>query len=133
MGMRNPYEAYQQNTVTTKSPGELTLMLYEGCLKFLGRAKVAMDQKNIQVKNENIQKSQAIIHELMVTLNKEVELSKDLLSLYEYMNRQLIQANIKNDVALIEEVEGFVREFRDTWKQVIHIYRQQQHTTGGQA
>ena len=122
--------AYKQNSVTTASPGELTLMLYNGCLKFLHKAKLAIQEKNIQEKNTNLQKAQSIIGELMSTLNMDVEVSKQLLPLYEFLNRRLIEANIQNDVAIIEEVEGFVTEFRDTWKEVIRINRQQQFGNG---
>lgn len=128
----NAYNAYKQNSVTTASPGELTLMLYNGCLKFLGRAKLAIGEKNIQDRNYYIQRSQAIIAELMSTLNMDIEISKQMLPLYEYMNRRLTEANINNDVAIIDEVEGLVTEFRDTWKEVIKITRQQQYGTTGQ-
>ena len=124
--------AYKQNSVTTASPGELTLMLYNGCLKFLAKAKHAIDDKNIQEKNTNIQKSQAIIAELMSTLNMDIEISKQMLPLYQYMNRRLIEANIKNDTAIIDEVIGLTTEFRDTWKQVIQITRQQQFSNAQQ-
>ena len=123
----NALNVYKQNSVTTASPGELTLMLYNGCLKFLGKAKTAINEKNIQEKNLNLQKAQAIIAELMSTLNMDIEISKQMLPLYEYINRRLIEANIKNNSAIIEEVEGLVTEFRDTWKEVIKITRQQQY------
>lgn len=122
----NAQNAYKQNSVNTASPGELTLMLYNGCLKFLAKAKVAIEQKNIQEKNHNIQRAQAIIAELMSTLNMDIPISKEFLPLYDYMNRRLIEANIKNDIAIIEEVEELTTEFRDTWKEVIKITRQQQ-------
>ena len=120
------YNAYKQNSVTTASPGELTLMLYNGCIKFLGKAKVAIEEKKIAERNHNLQRSQAIIAELMSTLNMDMDISKQMLPLYEYMNRRLVEANINNDVAIIEEVEGLVTEFRDTWKEVLKITRQQQ-------
>ncbi|MEK3764726.1 flagellar export chaperone FliS [Solibacillus sp. FSL K6-4121] len=126
------FNAYKQNSVTTASPAELTLMLYNGCLKFLTRAKKAIEEKNIEEKNTNIQKTQAIIAELMSTLKPDLEVSKQMLPLYDYMNRRLIEANINNDIALIEEVEGLVTEFRDTWKEVIKITRQQQYGSAGQ-
>lgn len=122
--------AYKQNSVTTASPGELTLMLYNGCLKFLNKAKLAIQDKNIQDKNTNLLKAQAIISELMATLNLDIEVSKNMLALYEYMNRRLVEANIQNDISIIEEVEGLVTEFRDTWKEVIRINRQQQFGNG---
>lgn len=125
--------AYKQNSVTTASPGELTLMLYNGCLKFLSKAKHAIQDKNIQDKNTNLIKAQAIISELMATLNMDIEVSNNMFALYEYMNRRLVEANIQNDVSIIEEVEGFVTEFRDTWKEVIRINRQQQFGNGNNA
>lgn len=122
----NVFNAYKQNSVSTASPGELTLMLYNGCIKFIGKAKVAINEKSISERNFNIQRAQAIVGELMSTLNMDIPISKEMLPLYEYMNRLLIQANIKNDIAALDEVEMLVTEFRDTWKEVIRITRQQQ-------
>ncbi|WP_141432936.1 flagellar export chaperone FliS [Bacillus sp. 03113] len=133
MAISNPYQSYQQNSVNTASPGELTLMLYNGCLKFIHLAKKAIINKNIEEKNTNIQKAQKIIQELMVTLNMDLEISKNMMSLYDYMNRRLMEANIQNDTSILDEVEGLVTEFRDTWKEVIQINRQKQFSQGGQA
>ncbi|WP_404322641.1 flagellar export chaperone FliS [Cytobacillus firmus] len=131
MAVSNPYQSYQQNSVNTASPGELTLMLYNGCLKFIHQAKKAIEEKNIEMKNTNIQKAQSIIQELMVTLNMDIEVSKNIMSLYDFMNRSLMEANIKNDVSILAEVEGLVTEFRDTWKEVIQVNRQKQFSQGG--
>ncbi|MEC1377403.1 flagellar export chaperone FliS [Heyndrickxia oleronia] len=134
MAVNNPYQTYQNNSITTASPGELTLMLYNGCLKFIQLAKKAMVNNNIPEKNTNIQKAQNIIQELMVTLKMDLEVAKNMMSLYDYINRRLIDANIKNEIAILDEVEGLVTEFRDTWKQVIQINRQQQFgSNSGQA
>ncbi|MFY4775072.1 flagellar export chaperone FliS [Metabacillus sp. RGM 3146] len=132
MALTNPYQAYQQNSVTTASPGELTLMLYNGCLKFLKQARAAIEQKNIQEKNTNLIKAQKIIQELMVTLNMDMDVSENLLALYDYMNRRLIEVNMKNDLDILAEVEGYVVEFRDTWKEVVQLNRKQQFGNGGQ-
>lgn len=131
MAVSNPYQSYQQNSVNTASPGELTLMLYNGCLKFIHQAKKAIMDKNIEAKNTNIQKAQNIIQELMVTLNMDVEVSQNMMSLYDYMNRRLMEANIKNDTGILDEVGGLVTEFRDTWKDVIQVNRQKQFSQGG--
>ena len=101
------------------------MMRYNGCLKFIRLAKKGIENENIEQKNVNIQKAQNIINELMVTLNPEVEISNQMRPLYDYMNRQLIQANIKNDVEILSEVEGLVSEFRDTWKEVLKLNKQQ--------
>ncbi|KOY82382.1 flagellar export chaperone FliS [Lysinibacillus macroides] len=108
-----------QNHVATASPGELTLMLYEGCLKFLHQARVAIQDENRQGKDANIQKAQAIIHELMTTLNMDYDMSKNMFALYEYMNHRLLEVHMQDDLVILEEVEGLIREFHDTWKKVI--------------
>jgi len=131
MAINNPYQSYQQNSVNTASPGELTLMLYNGCIKFIHLAKKAIGNQNIEAKNTNIQKAQNIIQELMVTLNMDVQVSKNMMSLYDFMNRRLIEANIKNDASILDEVEELVTEFRDTWKEVIKLNRQKQYAGGG--
>lgn len=122
----NAFNAYKQNSVNTASPGELTLMLYNGCIKFIGQAKKAIEDQNIEQRNYYIQRSQAIIAELMSTLKMDLDISKQMLPLYQYMDRRLTEANIKSDIAILDEVEGLVTEFRDTWKEVIKITRQQQ-------
>lgn len=132
MAMSNPYQSYQSNAVTTASPGELTLMLYNGCIKFIKLAKKAIEEKNISEKNTNLIKAQNIIQELMVTINMDYEVSKNILAMYDYMKSRLVEANISNDPEILDEVQGYVTEFRDTWKQVILANRQKQHQ-GGQA
>ncbi|WP_214847084.1 flagellar export chaperone FliS [Exiguobacterium sp. s193] len=120
----NPYATYQSNSVTTALPQDLTLMLYEGLIKFAMMAKRNIEQGNIQEKNMYIQKAQAIITELQLTLNKSISLSTDLNNLYDYMQGRLIDANIKNDVTAIDEVIGFAEEFRETWKEAMKLARQ---------
>lgn len=130
MATHNPYQAYQQNSFTTASPGELTLMLYNGCLKFIGKAITAIENNNISERNNNIQKAQNIIRELMVTLNMDMEISNNMILLYDYMLEQLINANVNNNVQALKDAEALVKEFRDTWKQVIQINRQKQYQGG---
>ncbi|MCG3085207.1 flagellar export chaperone FliS [Anoxybacillus sp. LAT_35] len=131
MTMNNPYQSYQTNAVQTASPGELTLMLYNGCLKFIAQAKKAIEEKDIEARNTNLLKAQKIIQELMVTLNMEYEVAKSMMTMYDYIYRRLVEANIKSDISILEEVEGYVKEFRDTWKQVIQMNRQRQYAQGG--
>ncbi|OAN14545.1 flagellar export chaperone FliS [Exiguobacterium undae] len=122
--MANPYATYQTNSVTTALPQDLTLMLYEGLIKFSMLSKRAIEQNLIEQKNTNIQKAQAIILELQLTLNQSIALSKDLNNLYDYMQGRLIDANVKNDVVAIDEVIGFAEEFRETWKEAMKLARQ---------
>ena len=132
MAVNNPYKAYKENSVTQSTPGELTLMLYNGCLKFLNQAKKGIETNNIELKNTNIQKAQNILRELMVTLDMSQSVSESMASLYDYMITQLIEANIKNDAAILDEVYGLTTEFRDTWKQVIQTNRQKQYGAPGE-
>ncbi|UII55607.1 flagellar export chaperone FliS [Cytobacillus spongiae] len=132
MAINNPYQTYKQNSVTQASPAELTLMLYNGALKFIKLAKQGITESNIELKNTNIQKTQGILQELMVTLNTDIELSRNLMRMYDYMMQQLVQANIQNDSKLLDEVEGYFTEFRDTWKQIVQQNRQTSFQQGGQ-
>lgn len=119
MMMTKQFQAYQNNSVNTASGSQLTMMLYNGCIKFIKQAIKAVKQKDYETKNINIQKAQDIIQELMLTLDQEVEISTQLLPLYEYIHYQLQQGNIKNEVTNLEEALTFVTDFRDTWKEVM--------------
>ncbi|MCK6206011.1 flagellar export chaperone FliS [Bacillus infantis] len=131
MAITNPYSAYKSSSVNTASPGELTLMLYNGCLKFIHQAKSDIIENKLENKHTNIIKAQNIVNELMVTLNMDYHVSKNLMGLYDYLRRRLVEANLKNDTEILDEVEGFVTEFRDTWKQVIQENRQSTYTESG--
>ncbi|RYG74396.1 flagellar export chaperone FliS [Lentibacillus lipolyticus] len=130
MAMDKAYQAYQNNSVNTASSGELTLKLYNGCIKFIKQAKEDMESNNFESKNTNIQKAQNIIQELMVTLDMQIEISQQILPLYEYIQYQLKEANIKNDREALEEGLHYVVEFRDTWKEVLKETRQQKYVQG---
>lgn len=119
MAMQNPYQTYQQNSVTTSSPQELTLMLYNGCLKFIRMAAIAMKKGNVEGKHTNIIKAQNILEELRATLKMDMELSKSMDSLYEFMIGQLVSANITNSIETLQEVEELAEEFRNTWKEAM--------------
>lgn len=124
MATINPYQTYQQNSVMTASPEELTLMLYNGCLKFIKLAKKAMLDQQFEEKNKNLLKAQAIILELRSTLNPDIALSKELEQLYEYQNNSLMEANMKNDAAALDAVLADVTELRNTWKQAMALAKQ---------
>ncbi|WP_394121084.1 flagellar export chaperone FliS [Planococcus donghaensis] len=121
MATINPYQAYQQNSAMTASPQELTLMLYNGSLKFMKLAKRAMADKKFEEKNTNIIKAQNIVQELRVTLNLDIEMSVSLGQMYEYMYNRLLEANMKNDLTALEEVETLMIDMRNTWKQAMAL------------
>src|SRR5690625_6506211 len=91
--IQQPYQAYKNNSVNTASPGELTLMLYNGCLKFIRYGKKGIEEKNMELKNTNIQKAQDIITELMVTLDQEATITKEIMPLYDYIDRKSTRLN----------------------------------------
>ncbi|GAE26537.1 flagellar biosynthesis protein FliS [Halalkalibacter wakoensis JCM 9140] len=129
----NMQAAYKQNAMKTASPGELTLMLYNGCLKFIKQAKQAMDAQEIEKRNIATTKAQNIIRELMVTLKTDSEVGQNMMQMYDFILRQLVEANVKNDPQALANAEDLVTQFRDTWKEVVLIDRQQRHGAGGKA
>ncbi len=121
MTQANGYNAYAQNKVMTASPAELTLMLYEGAIKFCNIAVVAIEQKDYAKANTNIQKAERIIGEFQATLNFKYAVAKDFDNVYRYLMERLIQANMKKDTEILEEVLKHLRTMRDTWKEVMHL------------
>ncbi|MFS0787758.1 flagellar export chaperone FliS [Shouchella sp. 1P09AA] len=118
---------YKQQSVQTASPGELTLMLYNGCLKQLRIAEEAIGANQFQQRNEALTKAEAIVKELMITLKTDSEVGQNMMRMYEYIHHHLVEANIKSDVSALKEAKQYVVEFRDTWKEVIRLERQQRY------
>lgn len=121
MTQANGYNAYAKNKITMASPAELTLMLYEGAIKFCNIAIVAIENKDYEKANENIKKAERIIGEFQATLNHKYEVAKDFEAVYDYLMRRLIKANMKKDTEILEEVLKHLRTMRDTWKEVMKI------------
>ena len=114
------HKQYKQVQVKTANKEKLLIMLYQGCIKFLRLAKKSIEDEDIQGANNYIIRSQDIIRELMNTLDREKggEIATNLYSLYDFMNRQLIEANVNKDVEKIEVVEDMMLELLDSWKQI---------------
>lgn len=115
----NVTSQYQQNSVMTATPEELTLMLYNGAIKFVNIAKLSIENKDIKKAHEALIRAQDIIIELNATLNMDYEISKNLRSLYEFILDRLVDANIKKEIEPLDEVLELLTELRDTWKEVI--------------
>jgi len=122
----NPYEKYKNNAIFTASGEELTLMLYDGALKFCNQALTALEGKDYERTNELIIKVQSIVQELQLTLDMQYEISHQLNSLYDYIYRRLLDANSKKDSAILIEARDYIRNFRDTWRDAIKLARQGQ-------
>lgn len=118
---KNKFDQYMEQKILTARPEDLTLMLYDGLIKFLKQANIFMEEKNIEKANNSIIRAQDIINELNITLNMDYEISGNLRSLYTYMNDRLVDANINKDKDSIDVVLGFAEELRDTWKSAINL------------
>lgn len=112
-------DPYLEQKILSAKPEELTLMLYEGIVKFVNQAILYNSQNKINNTNNSIQRAQAIIRELTITLDMSYEISNNLAVMYEYMERRLIEANISKDSEILNEVLGYAKELRDTWKQAM--------------
>lgn len=115
---------YKQNTVLTATPEELTLMLYEGAIKFMNIAKYSIDNKDIERTHSSLVRAQDIILELNYSLDMNYEISKEFRSLYEFVISKLIDANIQKDLVSIEEALMIINEMKDAWKEVMKQIRQ---------
>lgn len=113
------YTAYANNKIMTASPAELTLMLYEGAIKFCNIAIMAIEDKDIEKAHNNIMKVERIIEEFKATLNHKYPVAKDFDSVYDYLMMRLQEANMKKDTEILEEVLKHLRTMRDTWKEVM--------------
>ena len=121
--MVNAAEAYRQQRILNAPPEHLTLMLYNGCLKFIDDGRAFLEQKNYEEANNSLQKAQRIISEFRLTLNFDYEISHQLLPLYNYIYDRLVEGNIKSDLAQIDEAKGIVTELRDAWVQAMKTAR----------
>ncbi len=113
------YAQYNTNKVMTASPAELTLMLYEGAIKFCNIAIMGIEQNDIQKANNNIIKVQKIIEEFRTTLDHKYPVEQDFDRVYVYPLQRLLDANIHKDKEILEEVNTHLRSMRDTWKEVM--------------
>ncbi len=119
MALPSAYAQYNNSKILTASPAELTLMLYEGAIKFCNIAILAVEQKDIQKAHDNIVKTEHIIDYFRQTLDMKYEVAQDFERVYTYLSRRLVQANMKKDKEILEEVNQHLRDMRDTWKQVM--------------
>lgn len=113
------FAAYNNSKILTASPAELTLMLYDGAIKFANIAIVGIENHDIEKAHNNIRKTERIIQEFDSTLDDRFEVSKDFHNVYRYLLQRLQEANMKKDKEILEEVLNHLRTMRDTWKEVM--------------
>lgn len=119
MALPNPYAQYNNSKILTASPAELTLMLYEGAIKFCNIAIVAIEKKDMEKANYNIKRVQKIVDEFRATLDMKYPVAEDFDRVYIYLQRRLLEANVSKDKEIMEEVATHLRSMRDTWKEVM--------------
>ena len=126
MALPSAYEKYNNSKVLTASPAELTLMLYDGAIKFCNIAIMGIEEKNIEKTHNNIIRVQRIIEEFRSTLDRRYPVSADFDRVYVYLLRRLVEANIKKDKAILEEINMHLRSMRDNWKEIMRVNRENQ-------
>lgn len=127
----NPYNQYRQTQIMTAPPEQLTLMLYDGAIRFCLQAQEQITAKDVAGANNSLVRVQDIISELMLGVNQGAgEIAVQLTLLYDFLYRRAVDANIKKDVAIIDEILGLVRDMRSTWAEAILLARQQQARAG---
>lgn len=119
MALPNGYAQYNNSKILTASPAELTLMLYDGAIKFANIAVMGMEQNDIQKAHNNIIRVQRIIEEFRNTLDRKYPVAEDFDRIYVYLLKRLYEANVKKDKEIMEEVLTHLRSMRDTWIQVM--------------
>lgn len=123
--INNAAEAYKRQQIMTATPEALTLMLYDGCLRFMKEGKDAMEQKAWEQSNNAIIKAENIINEFRVTLKMEYEISHQLMPLYDYVYNSLVEANMRSKPEKIEECIGIIKELRSAWAQAMIAARKE--------
>ena len=124
MAVPSAYAQYNNSKVLTASPAELTLMLYDGAIKFCNIALLGIEQKDIEKAHVHSVKAQKIVDYFRQTLDMKYEVAKDFDRVYIYLEKRLREANMKKDKEILEEVTEHLRSMRDTWKEVMRLNRE---------
>ena len=115
---QNPYANYKETQIKTASPEKLLMMLFDGGIKFMKQAKDHLEKKEMKEANNKLQRSQAILLELMNSLDtKQGEVAENLMLLYDYMLNELIQANVRKDTEKIDNIMEMMREMKETFQE----------------
>ena len=116
-----PLNPYFVNSVMTASPAKLTLMLYDGALRFINESIKHIEDKSFDKAHAANIRAQDIYVELMSTLNRDYEIAEPMFNLYAFILDSLVKANVKKDAALLRDMIGLTQEFRDTWAEAMKI------------
>lgn len=114
----NAYQAYKRQGVMTASPLELVIMLYDGCLRQLRAAKAGILNNNLQEANKALQKAEDIVAELSSSLDCRFDIARQLMQIYDYVNRSLLEINASKDADAIDEIIGLMSELKESWVKI---------------
>ncbi len=116
----NPTRAYREQSVLTATPGQLVVMLYDGCLRFLTQAAHAMREGDAREAGRRLSRAEAILDELLSTLDLEQGgvIASRLQGIYVFCSQQLLEARSASDAAPIDVVSELLAELRDAWSQI---------------
>jgi len=123
--VNNAANSYMNNKVMTATPAELTLMLYDGAVKFCNIALMALEKNDYAKVNDNIIKVENIITEFRSTLDFKYPVANDFEVVYDYIYRRLVDANMKKDPEILSEALKYIKEMRETWQEVMKINKNQ--------
>lgn len=126
MTLSNAYNQYKENSIYTSTSEELTLMLYNGLIKFIMKAQSGIAEKDIEKASNSIIRALDIVAHFRNTLDMKYEVSQDLDALYEYMFRRLVEANVRKDQEILGEILEMAKELRDTWAQAMKLAKHPQ-------
>ena len=125
MIQQNPYSKYQELNALTASPGELTLLLYDGCVKALRRGTLFINEQKHEDAHNEMLRAQAILTELQTTLDMQYEVSQGLYAIYDFMHTSVAQANMKKDATALPDIITMLSVIRDAWQQAVRDNRRQ--------
>lgn len=124
MALPSAYNQYANSKIMTATPAQLTLMLYDGAIKFCNLAIMAVEKNEVEKAHINIRKVENIIEEFRSTLDFKYPIAQDFENVYKYLYDRLVEANMKKDKEILEEVLKHLRTMRDTWEEVMKRAKQ---------
>ncbi len=119
MALPNAYNQYANSKIMTATPAQLTMMLYDGAIKFCNVAIKAVEDGDVEKAHNNIRKVENIVTEFRSTLDFKYPVAQDFENVYSYIYERLVEANMKKDKEILEEVLKHLRTMRDTWEEVM--------------
>lgn len=121
--MLNPFEQYKKTSVNTMTKGELLILLFDEAIKKLNQSKILMEHEDYENANETLAKTRSIFNYLIVSLDDNYQLSRDLSEMYMFFNTEIIRASSMKSTKYIDEILPMVKDLRNTWAEADKIAR----------